>query len=145
MTPERKTAIAWQCQQLALRFIAASDRQDWEAMCGLLTEDAIFARPTDPDNALHGREAIRAAFESRPADRVTRHFCTNHVVTVRSPTEASGTLYALLYTGDAASRASQGFVADGRQLVGEFDDEYLLTDAGWRLASRRGRIVFATA
>jgi len=145
MSPTEKSTIEWQCQQLALKFIAHSDRQEWEAMCELLTEDASFARPTDPDNPIEGRANIRSAFESRPADRITRHICTNIIVTAISPTRARGALYALLYTGSEANRGGAGIVADERQLVGEFEDDYVLADAGWRIASRRGRIVFSTA
>lgn len=142
MSPEEKSAIEWQCAQLALRFIAHGDRQEWRAMCALLTEDASFARPTDPDSPINGRAAIRKAFESRPADRITRHLCTNQVVTALSPTKARGSLYALLFTGDEAKVAQFGVSADACRLVGEFEDEYVLTDDGWRIAKRTGRIVF---
>lgn len=112
-------------------------------MCELLTEDASFARPTDPDNPILGRDAIRQAFESRPADRITRHLCTNVVITVETPEEARGSLYALLYTGQAGQGAEVGLAADPRQLVGEFEDRYRLTEDGWRIAARTGRIVFS--
>lgn len=35
-------------------------------------------------------------------------------------------------------------VADEKQLVGEFRDEYARTDDGWRIAKRKGKIVFST-
>lgn len=143
MTAEERTAIEWQCQQLALRFIGHNDRQEWSSMCELLTADATFARPTDPDNPIRGREAIRSAFEARPADKITRHLCTNIVVTAASTTEASGRLYALLFTGDSADTAAHGLCANARQLVGEFDDLYRRTEDGWRIARRAGRIVFS--
>lgn len=144
MTPEEKTAIEWECGQLSLRFMALNDRQEWAAMCALLTEDATFARPTDPDNPVSGRAEIQAAFEARPAGRITRHLCTNMIVTAESPTKASGAMYALLYTGAADRRGEQGVIADRKQLVGEFYDDYMRTDEGWRIARRRGKIIFST-
>ncbi|MDH4108731.1 MAG: nuclear transport factor 2 family protein [Gammaproteobacteria bacterium] len=145
MTPAEKSVIEWQCRQLALQFIAHSDRQEWAAMCALLTDDAVFARPTDPDRPIRGRAAIQSAFEARPAGRITRHVCANHIVTALSPSRASGSLYALLYTGDPSNRGPLGIIAEERQLVGEFDDDYVLTDEGWRIESRRGRIIFSTS
>lgn len=142
MTPAERQIIEWECRQLALRFTAHCDRQEWAAACTLLTEDAVFARPTDPGNPLHGRAGIQAAFEARPATRITRHICTNLVVTARSDTEASGHLYALLYMGDAGD--ADIAIADEKQLVGEFQDEYLRTGDGWRIAKRAGKIVFST-
>lgn len=142
MSPEQKAAIEWQCQQLALKYMMHSDRQEWDAKCALLTEDAEFARPTDPDNPTVGRDNILASFKGRPANRVTRHICTNMLIEAESATRASGTIYALLYTGDSADEADLGIRANSKQLVGEFYDRYELTDAGWRIASRSGRIVF---
>lgn len=144
MTPEQKSSIEWQCQQLALKFIAHGDRQEWAEMCALLTEDAVFARPTDPDNPITGRGKIQAAFESRPRGKITRHLCTNIIVTAESPTEARGSLYALLFTGSAANQGDLAVTSDPRQLVGGFEDRYVLTDAGWRIAERRGSLTFAT-
>lgn len=144
MTPEEKSAIEWECGQLSLRFMALNDRQDWAGMCALLTEDATFARPTDPDNPVSGRAKIQAAFEARPAGRITRHICTNMIVTAESPTKASGTMYALLYAGAADNRGELGIIADGKQLVGEFYDDYVRTGEGWRIAGRSGKIIFAT-
>ena len=144
MTPGQKSAIEWECRQLALRFTAHNDRQEWDEMCSLLTENATFARPTDPDNPLKGRAAIQAAYEARATDRITRHICTNMIITAMSPSQASGTMYALLYAGSTGNPADLGLVADGRQLVGEFADDYVLTEDGWRIDSRRGRIIFST-
>lgn len=143
MDASERCVIEWKCQQLALRFIALTDRQDWVGACALMTEDALFARPTDPDNPLEGRAAIQAAFEARPKERITRHLCTNIVVSAQSETEARGLLYALLYTG-GKGEAGLPAPADARQLLGEFEDRYRLTEDGWCIAERRGRLVFST-
>jgi hypothetical protein len=144
MTPEEKLTIESECRRLALQFMALSDRQNWSDMCALLTDDATFVRPTDPDHPIVGRAEIQAAFEARPASKITRHICTNVIITALSPSQASGSLYALLFTGSTDNRGELGIIADGRQLVGEFEDEYVHTDQGWRIARRSGRIIFAT-
>jgi hypothetical protein len=144
MTPEERLTIESECRQLALRLIALNDQQNWNEMCALLTDDAQFARPTDPDHPISGRAEIQAAFEARPAGRITRHICTNMVITALSPSQATGSMYALLYTGSTENRSDFGVIADERQLVGEFEDDYVRTDEGWRIARRSGRIIFST-
>ncbi|MDX1404348.1 MAG: nuclear transport factor 2 family protein [Woeseiaceae bacterium] len=142
MTPAERQIIEWECRQLALRFTAHCDRQEWQQACALLSDDAEFVRPTDPDNPIVGRSAIQAAFEARPASRITRHICTNLIVTARSDSEASGYLYALLYTGDSGDEDVT--IADERQYVGEFEDDYRRTGDGWRIARRVGKLIFST-
>ena len=144
MERQEEAIIESECRQLALRFIALNDQQNWAGMCALLTEDASFARPTDPDNPIIGRAEIQAAFEARPAGKTTRHICTNMIITVHSPSKASGTMYALLYTGADDARGDLGIIADDRQLLGEFYDDYVRTEQGWCIANRSGRIIYST-
>jgi len=144
VSPDERTVIESECRQLALRFMALNDQKKWGDMCSLLTDDASFARPTDPDNPIIGRAEIQAAFEARPAGKITRHICTNMIITVQSPSQASGTMYALLYTGAADNQGDLGVIADERQLLGEFYDDYVRTDEGWRIAKRSGKIIFST-
>jgi ketosteroid isomerase-like protein len=144
MTPAERQIIEWECRQLALRFTAHSDRQEWQAACALLTEDAVFARPTDPDKPLVGRAVIQAAFEARPAERITRHICTNLIMNAHSESQATGQLYALLYMGDASDEDKAIVIASEKQLIGEFEDDYVRTEDGWRIAKRVGKIIFST-
>jgi hypothetical protein len=144
MSPDERIVIESECRQLALCFMALNDQKKWHDMCALLTDDASFARPTDPDNPISGRAEIQAAFEARPAGRITRHICTNMIVTVESAEKATGTMYALLYTGAADNQGDLGVIADERQLLGEFYDDYVRTEDGWRIAKRSGRIIFST-
>lgn len=144
MTPAERQIIEWECRQLALRFTAHCDRQEWQEACALLTADAVFARPTDPDNPLVGRPAIQAAFEARPEVRITRHICTNMIVTARSESGATGYLYAVLYTGNTSDGDTPYVVADEKQFIGEFQDDYVRTEDGWRIAKRVGKVVFST-
>ena len=67
-------------------------------------------------------------------------------ITVESATRARGTHRVVLITGptEPAAHPQFGFKADARQLIGEFDDEFVKTGAGWRFASRRGRVILHT-
>jgi hypothetical protein len=65
------------CQGLALEYAETVDAREYARLREVFAEDAIFARPTDPANPIHGLENIVASFESRPHNRLTQHFVTN--------------------------------------------------------------------
>ena len=136
--------IEQQCAKLINRFSNLNDAMRYEELAALFTEDARFARPTDPDNFIAGREAILAAFQARPRDKVTRHIISNIDVEVLDPARARSLSYALLYTGSPDTPAKLGLQANAVQLVGEFHDEFVKTPDGWKFSSRQGRIIFST-
>jgi hypothetical protein len=138
-----RRAIEQDCGTLALRSMLLNDAQEWDRLCALFTETASFARPTDPDNPLIGREAIRAAFKARPANRLTCHLCTSVVVDVIDADHATGRTTLTLFTGDAnnpAPNPAMGIMADHKKFIGFIEDEYLRTVDGWRIDRRLGRI-----
>jgi len=134
------------CEKLIYEFAHAIDLRNDAHLADLFTEDATYARPTDPHTVISGRDTIVKTFEARPGGRVTRHTCSNVRITVDSPTRAHGTSSIVLYTGpnEPAPHAQFGYKADARQLVGEFDDEFVKTPQGWRFSSRRGRVILHT-
>jgi uncharacterized protein (TIGR02246 family) len=132
------------CERLVLDFAYFSDKQDYEALAALFTPDGTMARPSgDP---LVGRAAIMKSYQSRPAGRISRHVCTNIRITVESQDRAHGLTYAVVYSANANDppEAHFGPKADPRQLVGEFEDEFVRTDEGWRIGIRRARFVMHT-
>ncbi len=141
-----RLAIERACERLIYEFFEAIDLRNDAHLDNLFTEDASYARPADPNTVITGRDVIRKAFESRPGGRVTRHTCSNVRITVDSAERAHGSHRVVLITGptEPAAHPQFGFKADARQLVGEFDDEFVKTPAGWRFASRRGRVILHT-
>jgi len=129
------------CERLVLDFAYFSDWQDAEALAALFTPDGTMVRPAG--DALVGRDAIVNSYKSRPAGRITRHVCTNIRVTVESADRARGLTYAVVYSGDANTGPDRhfGIQADSRQLIGEFEDDFVRTESGWRIARRHARFV----
>jgi len=129
------------CERLVLDFAYYSDRQEYEALAALFTRDGTMVRPTG--DSLAGRDAILKAYQSRGAGRITRHVCTNIRIVVDSVDRARGLTYAVVYAANANQppEAHFGIRMEPRQLVGEFEDEFVRTDEGWRIASRRARFV----
>lgn len=129
MNPDQRRAIEQDCARLIADYANLNDAARWEDVAALYSTDGRMARPTAPDDWIEGRDAILAAFLSRPA-RTTRHFCSNVVIDVLSEQEATGESAMLLFTGDSQPK------------VGSFHDRFVLTEAGWRFAERRGSLTF---
>lgn len=139
-------AIERACEKLVYEFAEAVDLRNDRHLENLFSEDATYARPTDPNTVIRGRETIVKAFEARPGGRVTRHICTNVRITVDSETRAHGVSRVVLIAGPTEPPAHPqfGYRADARQLIGEYEDEFVKTPQGWRFASRRGRVILHT-
>lgn len=118
------------CERLIVDYAALNDAGDWDAVAALYVPHGRMSRPTAPDDFIEGRDAILAAFKSRPP-RVTRHICANIRVKIESETRATATSQILLFTA-----------ADKLPLVGSYADIFENTVDGWRFAERRGSLDF---
>jgi ketosteroid isomerase-like protein len=132
------------CTRLVLDSFGHNDRRDFTAFAALFADDGELHRPSGAP--LVGPAAIQAAYEARPATRMTRHVCTNVRVTVTSPATATGLTYVVLFGGTStdAPDGHFGIKADARLLMGEVDDTFVLTPAGWRIRRRRAWFTFHT-
>lgn len=133
------------CSRLCLDLLHYIDQRRYDRAAELFTDDGTFDRRTaDRRNTVFaGRAAIRAFFESRPADEAIRHLCTNIRITLRSRNEASGHCYAVFYKGTATGDAELPMPPRG-PAVTEYHDEYVRTPGGWRIRERRTQPVFAS-
>ena len=129
------------CERLVLEAAHRNDTHDYEGYAALFTADGMLIRPDGSE--ARGRPAIRAAYASRPANRMTRHLCTNIRVEVLSAERATGLTLALVFGADASLPPPDhfGHVADGRVLLGQFEDEFERIAEGWRIARRRARFL----
>jgi len=137
-------AIERACERLVLDWVDLNDRQDYDSLAALFAADGTMIRPNgDP---LAGRSAILKSYQSRPAGRITRHICSNIRITVESGDRARGLSYAVVYSANAGEPAEGhfGIKAEPRQLIGEFEDEFVRTLEGWRFSTRRARFVMHT-
>ena len=124
------------CRELVLRAATCSDANDAPGLAALFAVDARLERPDG--TVLQGRQAIEASYRLRPAERITRHLVTNSVVDIASPVAARVRSVVLLWSGAATDpEGLQGRPANGRQIVGSFDDRCVLAPDGWSIAGRR--------
>ncbi|VVD63542.1 nuclear transport factor 2 family protein [Pandoraea cepalis] len=129
------------CHDLVMRFVACNDRRDAQGLAALFAEAGVLVRPNG--DALIGPVVIAAAYAQRPVDRLTRHLVGNVLIDVTSPTRAIGSSTVLLWSGSAHDVPGPfGRPAQGRQVMGEFEDTFVRTAQGWRIARREARFIF---
>lgn len=131
MDDDRHGKIEAACEKLIRQFAWMNDAHQHDTLADMFTLDGSFARPTDPENPIVGRERIRSFFGDR-AKRQTRHIMSNTVVDVVSDDEAHARSYILLYSGDNGEQ----------RLVGEFADVLRREGDRWLFHSRRGTLAF---
>jgi uncharacterized protein (TIGR02246 family) len=127
------------CRDLVVRAAHCTDSHRHEDFAALFTPDAVLTRPGG--EPLRGREAILAAYRTRPAERITRHLITGSVIELESATRARGLSYVLLWGGETADAEGLSGRPARRQVMGEFEDVFTHTDEGWRIARRDARFV----
>ncbi len=120
--------IEWTIELQIRRFAMLNDAHDADGLAAMFTPDGSFARPSEPDAPVIGRNNIRAFFRDRPK-RTTRHVMANTLVDAISETEVRAHSYVVLYMAD-------------KTLVGDFHDRLELHDGVWLFAERRGTLAF---
>lgn len=134
MTPIERMLAENQCERMIKRFAVLNDENRYEQMVEMFTPEGIFARPSAPEDLIHGRAQILAAFKSRPV-RISRHFISNILVDILDNNRAKALSYVLLYTGEVGSKQSAP-----PYLIGRFKDEFVYQDGQWLFAQRLGSV-----
>ena len=141
LSEDERRAIEQDCERLIKLYVNLNDAQDWPAVAALYTEDARFARPSQPGVFIEGREAILESFLARPA-RAQRHVIANTVVDVEDANHARAFSVIVLYQGDVAEPGELPTMSANSPLVGTFTDRLVRTVEGWRFAERVGGLDF---
>lgn len=137
MIPEERRTVEWECARLINLYANLNDAGRWSEVAALYTEDGRMFRPSAPDVAVEGRDAILESFLARPA-RYGKHFCTNIVVDVVDADNAHAESRILLFV--AADQESLPLASP--PLIGAYHDRFRRTTQGWRFAERRGSLLF---
>jgi ketosteroid isomerase-like protein len=137
MDDNKRMLIEWACEKLVRKFAVYSDSNDFKALMGIFTGDAVYTRPMAPDTRISGRDAIHKAFLERPP-LVIRHLTMNCLVDVVSAGEARGISYVMFL----ASPDTEGErpVTAPNVHFGEYRDIFVLTEEGWKIKERYGSV-----
>ncbi len=132
MTEDERRAIEADCARLAIAYAVLVDAFRHDEFGALFADDAELVVPR---GTFKGPAAIQGAMEARDRAIVSRHVMTNVLVTVESPTTASGTAYLTLYKGTPP--AGKTVVKGAAPMsMGQYHDRYVKTKNGWRIARR---------
>ena len=136
MSRSDHAAIKAACTDLVLDYAYYRDRPDALG----------FANVFAPDGELRvmgqvfiGRKALHDRLANATDGPVYRHMMSTIRIFPVSPREATGVSYVTVYSAPAGTGPAQisNFAA-----VGEYRDEFVLTDSGWKIARREFVPVF---
>ena len=132
--------IERECERLVTAYCHYVDHGEAEKIADLFSDDGIWR---GPGVEMNGIEEVRKGFTARQANagRMSRHVCNNLLIDVVDEDNATGTVYLTLYRhdGDVQRRTSP---LEGPDLVGEYRDRFVRTEAGWRFAERDTKVSF---
>ena len=117
------------CTELVLDYAFYRDRLDANAVGELFTEDAVM---TVLGQVLTSRKAIQARIETG-AGSATRHLMSTIRIFQQSADRASGVSYVMVV---GAPPGDLPMKADGFLAVGEYHDQFVRTEAGWKISQR---------
>ncbi len=125
------------CAQIAIDFAVAIDHEDFERVLSLFTEDGSMDRF---GQVSRGRAELRRwLFEERPKQLI-RHVCSNFSGRMTTRDEVHGTTYFTAYR--AMGRHDLPVTGTMPLMIGEWEDVFRRTDAGWRIRSRCVNVAF---
>jgi hypothetical protein len=127
-----------QCERLSIAFAYYVDRCDYKSLLQLFTPDGVLDRRGD---LAVGIDAIERVMAARPKDIRTRHVCSNIFVRMNGERSATGNTYFTLYRGKEPG-PDQSVDLTGPSFVGEYEDEFSLTDDGWKINKRAVKLIF---
>jgi len=140
LTASERLEIELACQRLGFAYLRALDQGDANAAADCFSEQGTLARPMQPQQLIHGREAIRASLQSRPKGLLTRHLATNVVIEVESRDAASGLCLITMIGCTPADGAQAPHESGGPLYFGEFRDRFVRVAEEWKFLERLGSI-----
>lgn len=123
------------CINLVTDYAFHRDRYDAESFANLFTENATL---TVGSQTWNGRDNIRQRIEGLDSSTTIRHLMSTIRIVPVDELNATGVSYATIYTASEGSSTTEGFA-----VIGEYHDEFVLTDGGWKIAKRVLQPVFS--
>lgn len=135
MDETERLLIERACERLSNAYARIVDFRDYDAVPDVFTADAeLRAR-----SSVHGHDAITRLLASAPRELRMRHVMSNGFIDVLDADNARGIVYVTSYSGPATGDPLPP-VRIGA--VGHYEDRYVRTAAGWRIARRVAQLAF---
>ena len=123
------------CINLVTDYAYHRDRYDAQQFSALFTENAKL---TVGNQTWEGREDIRKRIEGLDSSSPIRHLMSTIRIVPIDELHASGVSYATIYTSAAGSSSTEGFA-----IIGEYHDDFVRTEEGWKIQQRVLHPVFS--
>ena len=123
------------CSNLVTDYAYYRDRFDAVGFSNIFTEDASL---TVGHQTWVGRDNIRARIEGLDQSGSIRHLMSTIRIEPIDELHAAGVSYATIYTAAAGANSTEGFA-----VIGEYHDNFVLTDEGWKISKRELKSVFS--
>lgn len=128
------------CERLIVEFVRQLDLGEPGDVAELFTPDGVWEW-AEGDRRIEGRDALRAYFAGRPADRLSRRLCTNILVTLTSASTATASTYFTTFRVDGHTG---GMLPPRLPVqVGRYEDTFRKAEGRWLLAARELFLDFA--
>jgi len=123
------------CETVSIQYARYLDAKDWQDLPSVFAPDGVWEVL---GNRMEGRAAIAAYWKSRTQDWAPTHGrvhqIANQVIEVIDRDHARGSSYAIVYFFDTTPGANTSLAPS---LIARNTDEFVRTDEGWKLKSRR--------
>lgn len=128
------------CERLVIESVRCNDTRDWDGLVALYAPDGVVHRPSG--ERLAGRAAMLASYSAGSPSRRTRHVCSNWTFVLDGPDHAHGTTSVVVYAWDVETERDPrfGYQIDDRVVIGDFEDRFVRTADGWRIAERTATV-----
>jgi len=118
------------CRELVMRYAMARDQLADEAFAELFTDDATLLVG---GQQIRGHAQLRARLAPGAGAPDTTHLMSSVVIDPQTSTTASGLSYVSVYVAQPTQETP---AAARLAAVGEYRDQFRLTEDGWRIARR---------
>lgn len=120
--------VFWACSNLVTDYAYHRDQFNAEQFANLFTEDASL---TVVNQTWNGRMEIKQRIEDLKTGSTIRHEMSTIRIVPVDADHATGVSYATIYAAPAGVNTVSGFA-----LMGEYHDEFVRTDEGWKFSKR---------
>ena len=140
MNAAERIEIEQACERLVMAYTHHVDHGEASRIADLFAEDGCWVAA---GVEMEGRDQLRAGFARREANRgrMSRHVCTNFLCEIDDADHARGVVYLSLYRHDGEEGRPVSPL-EGPVLIGEYQDRFVRTPAGWKIATRRLEVSF---
>ena len=139
MTPVEKMLAESECTRLCNDFIYHIDRRQYEPFLALFAPDPTLDRA---GQVFKGMDGLKQFCEGRALDRYVRPATSNIRIDMTGPATARGSSSVMMFGAKAEPDAALP-LPSSLLIFAEYEDDYVLTGAGWKIKNRKITIVFA--